>query len=83
MSTLGVTAWERLRHCITLGCATGPEEATRRGEPLEGPVIDFFRPILGFLFRTLVRCALHSHQLYCMIQCARCTKGSTVDMRLT
>jgi hypothetical protein len=31
----------------------GPEEATKRGEPLEGPVIDFFRPILGFLFRTL------------------------------
>lgn len=24
-------------------------------EPLEGPFIDFFRPVLGFLFRTLVR----------------------------
>jgi hypothetical protein len=59
ISTLGVTARFRLRHCITLGCATGPEEATKRGEPLEGPVIDFFRPILGFLFRTLVRLREH------------------------
>lgn len=44
----------RTSHTVSLGCATGPEEATKRREPLEGPVIDFFRPILGFLFRTLV-----------------------------
>lgn len=30
----------------------GPEEVTKKREPLEGPVIDFFRPLLGFLFRT-------------------------------
>lgn len=34
--------------------ATGSEEVTKKRKPLEGPVINFFHPILGFLFRTLV-----------------------------
>ena len=46
---------------VVLGCMSGPEEATSRGEPLEGPVIDFFRPVLGSLFRTLVRTSAHQN----------------------
>lgn len=45
-----------LLHCKDAAACftTGPEEVTRKREPLEGPVINFFRPILGFLFKTLV-----------------------------
>lgn len=59
-------------HAVTPGCAAGPEEATQRREPLEGPVIDFFRPILGFLFRTLVCIGAHHSSLSSFLGCLWC-----------